>query len=452
PNGDYDTDVARKDMEERVSDEGKIERDRGDFKTAFADADQIVDAAYYVPHHAHASMEPPVALADFKDGKLEIWTPTQNPQSAEGALMQYLGLKREDITMHVPLTGGGFGRKGKPDFAIEAAMISREIGAPVKMVWSREDDIRHCYYHSSAAQRLQASLDKKGRVTGWRHHTTFPSISETFSTEVTSPGSSEVGMGASNVPFDIPNIRVESSYSKAQVRIGWSRAVHNINHAFAIGSFVDELAHAAKKDSAKYLLELIGKPRIVNLPKDGVTAYGYERHMPSHPIDTGRLAAVVKAVMKKAKWGRRMPKGRAMGIAVHRSFLTYVASIVEVDMTGDELKIPNVWYAVDCGQVVNVDRVKAQFEGGAMYALSHALTGKITAKNGAVEQSNYHDFEVLRMGMAPTVHVHLMDSDRDPTGVGEPPVPSIAPALTNAIFAASGQRIRELPVMEKLAQ
>lgn len=452
-NAEYDSVKFRKDMEQRVAGDGKIQRDRGDVKTAFKEADQILESAYYVPHHSHAQMEPPVALADFKDGKLTIWTPTQNPQTSERMLAETLEIKPEDITLHVPLTGGGFGRKGKPDFAIEAALISRAVGQPVKLVWSREDDMRHGYYHSAAAQRLKASLDKKGRVTGWYHHTTFPSIGETFNDKLTHPSSSEVGQGVSNLPYDIDNIRAESSYSPAHVRIGWSRAVHNINHAFAVGSFVDELAHAADKDTAKFLLKLIGKPRIVNLPQDKVTNYGYERLLGTHPIDTGRLAAVVKKVMKTSDWGKKLPKGHGRGIAVHRSFLTYVATVTEVKIAEDgSLSIPHIYHAVDCGQVVNVDRVKAQFEGGACYALSHALSGQITAKDGAIEQSNYHDFEVLRMDMCPKVHVHLMDSNRAPTGVGEPTVPTVASSLCNAIFAASGKRIREMPVLPKLEE
>jgi len=452
-NADYDSVQSRKDMEQRVAGAGKVERDRGDVKTAFAEAEKIIESAFYVPHHSHAQMEPPVALADFKDDKLTIWTPTQNPQTSEQALAGALQIKPENITLHVPLTGGGFGRKGKPDFAIEAALISRAVGEPVKLVWSREDDMQHGYYHSSAAQRLKASLDKKGRVTGWYHHTTFPSISETFSTEVNQPSPNEVGQGVSNLPYDIDNIRAESSYSPAQVRIGWSRAVHNINHAFAIGSFVDELAHAADKDPGKFLLKLIGKARIVNLPQDKVTNFGYERLLGTHPIDTGRLAAVVKKVIKTSGWGKRLPKGHARGIAVHRSFLTYVATVTEVKIDEDgSLTIPHIYHAVDCGQVVNVDRVKAQFEGGACYALSHALSGQITAKDGAIEQSNYHDFEVLRLDMVPEVHVHLMDSDLPPTGVGEPTVPTIAPSLCNAIFAATGKRIREMPILPRLEE
>ena len=342
------------------------------------------------------------------------------------------------------LLGGGFGRKSKPDQVAEAAVLSKKLGKPVKVVWSREDDIRFDYFHSAAALYMKAAVGPNGMPTAWLQRTVYPPIASTFDVNATY-ALDEMSLGWNNLPFDIPNHRSENGPANAYVRIGWLRSVANIYHAFAIHSFVDELAAAAGKDPVEYLLQLIGPPRIVPLEYRKEEAEEFK----NYPLDTGRLRRVIELVAEKSNWAKRpTQKGRGFGIAAHRSFLTYVATVVEVEVGSDgEVTIPNVWTAVDAGTVVSPDNVRNQFEGAAAFGASLALTSEITVTRGAVDQSNFFDYEVVRMNNAPRhTSVYIVESDAPPAGVGEPGVPPFAPALYNAIFAATGKRIRELPL------
>lgn len=427
---------------------GHVMRKEGDYNKAIEGAAKVVEAEYYIPHASHAQMEPPCAVAKVDGDKLEIWGPTQRPQAARDTLAAALGIPKENITVHITLLGGGFGRKSKADFMVEAALLAREVGAPVKLTWSREDDIRHGYYHSVSAQCMKAGLDENGKATAWLHRTVFPSIGATFNAATKQAIGVEMGMGFVDMPFDIPNILLENGEAEAHVRIGWVRSVANIYHAFASSSFADEMAHAAGKDPVAYLLELIGKPRILDLAAVGVEKYwNYGDPVDKYPIQTGRLSNVVKVAAEKSGWGRKLPKGHGMGIAAHRSFLSYTATVVEVAVSDSgELTIPRVDMVMDCGLYVNPERIVSQLEGASVYGLSLALYGEITAKDGAIVQSNYHDYPVMRIGDAPETHVHIVESKELPGGVGEPGQPPVAPALCNAIYAATGKRIRELPV------
>jgi isoquinoline 1-oxidoreductase beta subunit len=312
----------------------------------------------------------------------------------------------------------------------------------------REDDVQNGFYHAAAAQVIRAAVDDAGRPTAWHHRTVFPAIMNIF-TGQTKPGTWELDFGATDLPYDIPNIRLESGDVPVYVRIGWKRSVQNIFHAFAINSFTHELATAAGRDHLDFVRELIGPDRHVDLTADGVADYfNYDNDIAKYPIDTARLRNVLDVAAEAAEWGKTMPARSAQGLAVHRSFLTYVATVVDVEVSPDgQVTIPRVVMAVDCGTAVNPDRVKAQMEGSCIYAMSAAFFGEITAKGGRVQQHNFDDYPVARMDTSPkSIEVHLVESDAPPGGAGEPGVPPFAPALCNAIFAATGKRIRSLPI------
>jgi isoquinoline 1-oxidoreductase subunit beta len=445
----YNSDEYKKELIETARKPGKVVREVGNVDAAFAKGGKVVEAEYYAPLLAHAPMEPPAALAVYRDGKVEAWAPTQSPVGARDTIAAAVGVKKEDVTVHVTLLGGAFGRKSFPDFAAEAAVLSKKTGKPVKVVWSREDDIKFDSYHSVSAMYMKATLGPDGKPTAWLQRTVFPPIGSTFDATAVYSAADELGLGFSDLPYAIPNHRSENGPATAHVRIGWFRSVANIYHAFGIQSFSDELAHAAGKDPVEYTLALLGPDRIVpkeELPKD-YTNYGgkYEEY----PIDTSRFRRVVQLAAEKSGWGKKkLGNGVGMGIAMHRSFLTYVASVVQmhIDDAG-RVHIDRVDTALDAGTVVNPEMVRNQFEGAATMGTSIAFYGEITATNGAVDQSNFDDYQMARMNNAPReTHVHIVASDAPPGGVGEPGLPAFAPALCNAIFTATGKRIRELPL------
>ncbi len=446
PNAGYNSTEYRAALENSATNPGKEIRAVGDIKTAMEKASQTHEATYFVPMQAHAPMEPPNALAWVKeDGSIEIWAPSQDPQAARNTVAAVMGVEVEQVTIHVTLLGGGFGRKSKPDYVVEAALISKAVGAPVKLTWTREDEIHFDYFHAPSAQHLKASLDETGKATGWLHRTTFPSISSTFAPNVTHASNGELGLGFTTVPYQIPNMLCENGAAKAFVRIGWLRSVCNIHHAFAVNAFAGELAHKAGRDQKDYLLELIGPPRNLNHLFEGERgAYGEDLNV--HTYDTGRLRHVIEAVATSIDWGKDLPDGHGLGIATHYSFVSYVAHAVHVSVIDGQLAIHDIHCAIDSGTYVNVDRVKAQMEGATIFGLTLALHGKITAKDGAIEQSNFHNFPLLRLNETPPITVHVVHRKQAPGGVGEPGVPPVAPALTNAILAATGKPVRELPI------
>jgi isoquinoline 1-oxidoreductase beta subunit len=447
--GVYNSDAFKKELTETARKPGKVVREVGNVDAAFAKGGKVVEAEYYAPLLAHASMEPPAALAVYRDGKVEVWAPTQSPVGARDAIAAAVGAKKEDVTVNVTLLGGGFGRKSFPDFAVEAAVLAKKTGKPVKVVWSREDDIKFDTYHSVSAMYMKATLGPDGKPTAWLQRTVFPPIGSTFDATAVYSAPDELGLGFSDLPFAIPNHRSENGPATAHVRIGWFRSVANIYHAFGIQSFSDELAHAAGQDPVEYTLALLGPDRIVpktELPKD-YTNYGGD--YAQYPIDTARFRRVVELAAEKSGWGKKkLTNGVGMGMAMHRSFLTYVASVVtmHVDDAG-HAHVDRVDTALDAGTVVNPEMVRNQFEGAATMGASIAFFGEITATNGVVDQSNFDDYPMARMNNAPReTHVHIVPSDAPPGGVGEPGLPAFAPALCNAIFSATGKRIRELPL------
>jgi isoquinoline 1-oxidoreductase subunit beta len=452
PNGSFDSVAYKAMLEETVRKPGKLERNEGDVDATLASATKVITAEYYSPHFAHAPMEPPSATARMTDGKWDIWTSVQSPGGARDDVAKRLGVEPKNVALHEMLLGGGFGRKSKWDFAIEAVLLSKAMeGAPVKVVWTREDDIQHGFYHTVTAERLEAGIDKDKKVVAWRHRSAAPSLFANFMPDPKYPQFIELGLGFVDTPFNVPNIRLESGEAQSHVRVGWFRSVNNVAHAWAIQSFVAEIAHELGRDPKDFLLELIGPARIVDAPlKATTTWWDYGEPYDTYPVDTGRLRRVAELAAEKAGWGRQLPKGHGLGIAAHRSFVSYVATVVEVavDDKGN-YSVPRVDTAIDCGFVANPERIRSQIEGAAVMGLSLAKYGEITLKKGRVEQSNFNDFPVVRIDESPTVtNTHIVENGIEvpSSGVGEPGVPPFAPALCNAIFAATGKRIRRLPI------
>jgi isoquinoline 1-oxidoreductase beta subunit len=453
PHGNYDSAAYKAQLEETARNPGKVVRNEGDADKALETAAKTVSGEYYVPHLAHAPMEPPSATARVASGKCEAWAAVQSPGTTRTELAEKLGFKPEDVTVNVTLLGGGFGRKSKPDFVLEAALLSREMGGtPVKVVWTREDDLHHDYLHTVSAERIDAGLDAQGRVVAWRHRTVAPTIRATFVPDPKFEQPGELSQGVLDLPFAVSNLRCEVGEAEAHTRIGWFRSVSNIPHAFAIQSFVAELAHAAGRDPKDMLLELLGPPRHVQPPAE-YTNYGDP--LETYPIDTSRLRRVVEFVADKAEWGKKLPPRHGQGIAVHRSFLTYAATVVEVAVDDKgKLSVPRVDTAIDCGFAANPERIYSQIEGAAVMGLSLARYGEVSFKNGRVEQNNFDGFQVLRIDESPPItHVWIVPNGINvpSSGVGEPGLPPFAPALCNAIFAATGKRIRRLPIGDQLA-
>jgi isoquinoline 1-oxidoreductase subunit beta len=440
---DENTEKQRATCAELVKGRGKELRKIGDPEAAFAGAAKKVEAEYELPFLAHTTMEPPNCTASVRDGKCEVWAPVQNPGGLGAALVTALGLPASAITIHVTLLGGGFGRRLNIDYGVEAALISRAVGAPVKVQWTREDDVRHDYYRPMSHHRLRAGLDTQNNVAAWLHHVAAPTTDGMYvGGDVADTGGTELaGVGLPN--GTVPNYLLEQSFLHTVVPRGYWRSVDVSWNHFAVQSFIDEVAAATKKDPLELRRQLIATKQ----PPAGEG--GDEK-----PVNLDQLRRVLDLVAEKSGWGKPLPTGSGRGMAALYSWGTYIAQVAEVTVAKDgTVHVDRVVVAIDCGQVINPDIVAAQMEGGIVFGLTAALYGEITFEGGQTQQSNFNNYSMLRINEMPRVEVHIVPSHEAPGGCGEPPVPSIAPAVANAIFAATGKRLRRLPFQtQKLAQ
>jgi isoquinoline 1-oxidoreductase beta subunit len=407
---------------ERAARPGARARHDGNPDAALPAAPRRHEAVYETPFLAHATMEPMNATAHVRPDGVDIWAPTQFQTGAHQMGAAIGGVPPEQVKVHTTYLGGGFGRRFELDFIQEALETSKAVGAPVKVIWSREDDVQHEWYRPASYHRVRAGLDGRGRPVAWTHRVVAPSIMiRVFPGTVQNGLDGEAVEGAVEMPYGIPNVHVDYVMTDTGIPVGFWRSVNHSYNAFAVESFIDELAHAAGQDPYEYRRGLL-----TNAPR-------YLRAL--------ELAAT------KAGWGSALPAGVFRGIAVHKSFESYVAQVAEVSVGSDgTVRVHRVVCAIDCGPVVNPDTIEAQMQSGIVYGLTAALYGEIGIDRGRVVQSNFHDYQMLRLAEMPTVEVHIVPSTESQGGVGEPGTPPIAPAVGNAIFAATGKRIRKLPI------
>ncbi len=414
---------------------GWVIREDGQFEAAFQNAAQKFEAVYELPFLAHATMEPMNYTAHVQKDRCELWGSTQVPDDIHPLVKTMLNLPDEAITVNIPRSGGGFGRRLNLDYAVDAVMVSKAIDAPVKVIWTREDDFSHDFYRSAGVYQFQAGLDDKGKLVAWRLHAATTSH-WAFEKNKDSAHTTEVFPDEFPAGF-VPNFKLEYSNPLSNVPIGFLRAPGHNATAFIIESVMDELAHLAKKNPLAFRLELLGAES-KEIP--------YRDHGGNY--DSGRLRTVLETVAEKANFNKNLPPGHYHGLAAHVTFGAYVAQIAEVSMQKDgRPKVHKVWAAVDCGRIINPGAAKNQIEGGIIDGLGAALYGKITIQNGATVEQNFHQFQLLRIREAPKIEVHFVNMEESPQGIGEMGYPPIAAALTNAIFAATGRRIRKLPIV-----
>ena len=443
PNAAQDSALHRAQLLAAVRAPARPVRQVGDASVALAAAARRITAEYTTPHLAHATMEPPAAVARIDGGRCEVWTATQDPQGTRAAVAKALGLDAGRVAVHVTLLGGGFGRKSFPDFAIEAALIARAVGAPVREQWTRDDDLRHGYYLPANAQRLEAGLDERGRIIAWLHRTSFTALATMFDPAKTQADGWELAEGVTESPLAVPSVRCEYAEAPLPGRCGWLRGVHNNAHAFAVGSFIDELARARGDDPRDLMLALLGPARTWSAADLGIAQLQDARF----PIDAGRQAHVIERACQLAGWTERRAAGRAVGLASHRTERSYAAWVVELVAAPEGFRVAEAWGVIDAGRVLNPDRVRAQMEGALAFGLSLALYGAIDFARGATRQSNFHDYPIARITDVPrALHIAIEPSEALPGGVGEVGVPPVAPAVANALATLTGNRVRSLPL------
>jgi isoquinoline 1-oxidoreductase subunit beta len=436
PNTGESSEGLRKQFLENASKPGKVVRNDGDADAALKVATKKVEATYEFPFASHACMEPMNCTVHIRADGAEAWVPTQAPQWAQDIIVGVSKLPRESVIVHTTLMGGGFGRRYQGDFVMEAAQVAKAAGKPVMVLWTREDDLQHDFYRPASYHKMWGAVDAQGNVSAWKHFQTSTSIAAMWRENGSEkPEQGEFGTAAF-IPYTTQNFRLEYALAKSSVPRAWWRSVEHSTSGFVVESFVDELAAAAGKDPLEFRLGLIGDARKI---PDFTSAE-------DKPLDTARLKGVLQLAAEKAGWGKPLPKGIGHGIAGYYSFETYTAAVAEASVQNGEVKVHRLVYAVDCGRPVNPDGVRAQVESAAVYGLTAALKSPITIDRGRVEQANFNDYEMMRINEAPKTEVHVVMSKEEPTGIGEPGLPVVAPAVCNAIFAATGKRIRRLPI------
>jgi len=412
-------------------------RNDGDADAALAASSKKIEAIYELPFAAHVCMEPMNCTVHIQSDKAEAWVPTQGPQWAQAVIADIAKLPPEKVTVHTTLMGGGFGRRYAADFVMEAAQTSKASGKPVMVLWTREDDMQHDFYRPASYHRLQGALDSEGKLAAWKHFQTSTSIAHKWSQKgADDPGLGEFGTGAT-IPYSTSNIRIEYTLAHSSATRAWWRSVEHSSSGYVMESFVDELAAAASQDPLAFRLKLIGADR--KIPQFG--------EPPDYPqMNTARLKGVLQLAAEKAGWGKPLPKGQGRGIAGFYSFHSYVAAVAEVSASSGGFKVNRIVCGVDCGRPVNPNGIRAQVESAAIYALTATFKDAITVDRGRIVQANFNDYDMIRMNDAPPIEVHIVQSTEEPTGIGEPTVPVIAPSVCNALYAATGKRLRRLPI------
>jgi isoquinoline 1-oxidoreductase beta subunit len=437
PNAGESSESLRKHFIENAAKPGKVVRNEGDADAALSSSTKKIEAVYELPFAPHACMEPMNCTVHIGRDGAEAWVPTQAPQWAQQIIAKVSGLPLEKVDVHTTLMGGGFGRRYQADFVMEAAQVAKATGKPVQVLWTREDDMQHDFYRPASYHRMEGAVDAQGKLAAWKHFQSSTSIAAVWDKNgKEKPEASEFATAAF-IPYETPNFRVEYALAHSGVPRAWWRSVEHSSSGFVVETFVDELAAAAGADPLQFRLQLIGDARKIpdfTNPKE------------NKPLDTARLKGVLQLAAEKAEWRKSLPKGVARGIAGYYSFESYTAAVAEVSVDQGQVRIHRIVYAVDCGRPVNPAGVVAQVESAAVYALSAMMKNAITIDRGRVVQANFNDYDMPRMSEVPKIEVHLVASKEDPTGIGEPGLPVVAPAVGNAVFAATGKRLRRLPI------